>query len=163
MVATLPALNTFATGHTVSTTEWTQVLNALKSLSNIKSGNFYSTMSASNSSASFVNVTGASVPGFVKQQASSDVLIIMSMSARVTTTANHAVVWGVNDGTTDWQVMTGWESVLNKHTPYIGCRTLTGLAVATYTFQARLKADGTNTIVVDVNDCGFIIAAELPK
>lgn len=163
MVASLPTDATFATAHVVSSTEWSQILNAIKGLSNIATANFYGTMSVSTASATYVNVTGASLTGFTKYLGSSNLLAFLAISSRCTTTANHPVNYGINDGTTDWQMMTGWETTVNKHNTYIAWRTLTGLSSGgPYTFQARVKADGTNTIAIDGNDCGFIIVAELP-
>lgn len=163
MVATLPALAAFLTGHTISGTEWTQVRDAIKALSNIETSNYYGNIAVSSASASFVNITGANLTTFNKQLASSDVLVILAMSARCSTTANHLAIFGVNDGATDWQVTNAFESVVNKHNPSIGWVKMTGLATGNHILQARVKADGTNTIVIDANDCGFMIAMEIPN
>jgi hypothetical protein len=162
MVATLPALSTFFTAHTVSGTEWTQIRDAIKALSNIETANFFGTVSASSASASFVNITGATL-AFNKQLASSDVLVFLSMSLRCTTTVNHLAVLGVNDGATDWQTTNAFQSTNLKHNSSIGWVKMTGLSTGAKTFQARLKADGTNTIAIDTNDCGFMIAVEVPN
>lgn len=163
MVATLPALTNIGPAHKISDTEWAQLLNALKSLSNIAQANFYGSMSASTTSASFVNVTGATMSGFVKQQGSSgsDLLAIHSMSARASATT--VAGFGINDGTTDWATITAGFNTAGKHNCNIGLVKMTGLAAGGYTFVSRIKSNGTNTMTIDTNDCGFIIMIEVPK
>lgn len=164
MVATLPATSAFLTGHKLSTTEWAQILNVTLALSNIKTQNVIGGMVYSSTSASYSNISGASLTGFSKQldSSSSDVLLIMGCGSR-SGTAGTNITFALNDGTTDWQTTVFRHNTAAKHSYALGITKATGLAVATYTFQARAKSNGTATMTIDGNDCALIIAIELPK
>lgn len=164
MVASLPALSTFSVAHAITPTEWEQILNCSKALSNIATANFIGTLSASTASATYVNITGFTLSGFSKYLGTSDLFVVMACSSRCSTTANHPVTFAVNVNSTDTQMMAGWQTTVNRHMPLIGFGKITGVPSGTpYTFQGRVKADGTNTIVIDGFDTGFLIVMEIPN
>jgi len=164
MVASLPAMTTFAVAHTITPTEWAQILNCTKGLSNIQTANFPGTLSVSTASATYVNITGFTMSGFSKYLNSSDLFVVMACSSRCTTTANHSVNYGINVNATDTQMMAAWHTTVAKHNPSIGFGRITGVpSGAGYTFTGRIKADGTNTVAIDGNDTGFLIVMEVPN
>ena len=160
MTATLPTTPT-PHGHIISDTEWTQILNGIKAVSNIGILNT-NAVSTTTASASYVNLTGASQALTKNFRSTGSDLGILPFVAYRHSTASTSTTFGVNDGTTDRDMITAINLTAGKHYYWHGALKITGLAAGAYTFQVRWKTAGA-TATVDTNDTISMYVVELGK
>ncbi|HEY6018588.1 MAG TPA: hypothetical protein VIY48_01450 [Candidatus Paceibacterota bacterium] len=162
MSATLPAASMLAPGHKITPTEWTQILTAITAITNIRNFNYIASLTLSSSSASYVDITGAT-GSITKVYASgtSDILAICGVSSR-SGTAGSTITVAVNDGTNDNAAFKYIHNTANQHNFGFGAVRITGLAAGALSMKLRAKSSGA-TMTIDANDVGFLWLWELPK
>jgi hypothetical protein len=107
----------------------------------------------STTSATYVDVdaTNAKI-SFVKQNASTQLIIDIGMSLYSTAT-NTGFLIGINDGTTDYDVINGFINPASSHSYPSGTIAIAGLAAGTYTLKLRWKRrSGSGTLTTGADD-----------
>lgn len=148
-------------GHVVLDTEWASMINSTTAATNINLAQFIGTTSYSSASATYGNVTGATI-SFTKvfDSSTTGILVVMAQSC-YSSSVGGVVQFGINDGSLDYDVTLFLHNVANTHNFTMGIASIFGEAAGSYTFQLRAKSPTSSTINIDAGDCGFIYLAEV--
>ena len=141
----------------------TQLLSALRSVSNLTLFGTLSGASAAVTGTAYTSVTGAS-QSFTKTQGSSltNVLGLIIPSA-FKATATNTVSYAISDGTTDWTAVTFTYNTTAEHMQTPGGVLMTGLAAAAYTMTLRAKmATASGTLTINTDDTVSMLLMEVP-
>jgi len=152
----------FQSGYPLWTDANKHLLKAVIAQSNIVTFNT-SAATISAASTTYTDITGGSF-SFTKQysESTTDVLIIVGLSARVDTASRQLTV-GVNDGVTDRDCASLFYNTATEHLSMLGGVTITSLRAQAYTFKFRMKNSGTGTMTMDGNDTLSAVAWEVCK
>jgi hypothetical protein len=118
-------------------------------------------LTLSTTSASFVDIPGAST-SFTKVlgASASNIVVVVSLSL-YSTVVNAAIDIGVNVNGTDVVATNFSLNTTNHSTPPTGVATFTGLAAGTYTVKARVRRNsGTGTLTQDGTDSVLMLIRE---
>lgn len=160
MTATLPS--SFLTGYEPNGTDMTQLLTALKAITNIEGVWTIPTVGGTVNTLAYANMPAGTSFNFTKQNASSRLLVFMNWACR-TGVAVKQVKAAVNINGTDYQITHQEIPVTAQHWQMSNIRLISGVAAGTYTIQGRWSSeDNTTTFTIDTNDVFSLICWEIP-
>lgn len=161
MVATLPS--SLATNHEPSGIEITQLLTAIDRLANYKLFMSNGGCTLSTTSASDVNVQGASWSMIKEGDATkSDLLIVLGISAFVSAQPNIINYSIIDQTSRSYITHFMYYNVANHHDWSWGLARIKLLTPGIYTFQVTANVTGGATASVDAGDGVFALTLEIP-